>query len=472
MGFGFDSSMRACDSLDDMATSDDDAAKGGGDQGNPLARIRAQTTPLTASIEQLVQRFRLQVTKGNDSGKSIVSREDRVIVGSDDSCELALTDPTVSRYHAEIEVRDHKALIHDMGSRNGTFVDGVEVLHGVLRDGASLSLGRTKLQFNLGEVEAAIQLADTNRFGTMVGESPAMRRVFSVLERSVETDSTVLLMGETGTGKEAAAESIHQMSRRREGPFIAVDCGALPPELIESELFGHEAGAFTGAVGERDGAFQAASGGTLFLDEIGELRSDLQPKLLRVLEQRAVRKVGGNNYVDVDVRVVAATNRDLRKQINEGSFRSDLFYRLAVIEVRLPPLRERREDIPGLVDSLVDRLDYRPTDTRLVHEPAFIAELQRHSWPGNVRELRNYIERCLAMQEPLKIADGDDTDEQIVVDINKPFREARDAFVDKFTRAYLEQLIEKQGGNIAKASRAAGLNRQYFYRLLWRHGLR
>src|SRR6476659_6786048 len=258
-----------------------------------------------------------------------------------------------------------------------------------------------------GSIPVRIDAADTvrtrandDRFGRMVGRSPAMQTVFEVLGKASTSDATILLEGETGTGKEVSAEAIHRGSARRDKPFLVVDCGAMPPNLLESELFGHERGAFTGAVSSRQGVFEAANGGTVFLDEIGEMSIDLQPKLLRVLERREVRRVGTNNHVPVNVRLIAATNRSLREQVATNKFRSDLYYRLAVVEVRLPPLRDRLPDLPLLVEHIVRNLGTvdEPTLT-IVRSEDFLNALGHHNWPGNIRELRNYLERCVALRD-------------------------------------------------------------------------
>jgi two-component system, NtrC family, response regulator GlrR len=301
--------------------------------------------------------------------------------------------------------------------------------------------------------------------------------VIGQLERVAATDATVLLLGETGTGKELAAESIHRESSRANGPFIIVDCGAIPSELLESELFGHERGAFTGALRSREGAFSAAAGGTIFLDEIGELPRDLQPKLLRALSRRAVKPVGGEAYVDVDVRVIAATNRDLRQEVNVDRFRGDLYYRLAVVEVRLPPLRDRLDDLPILVETMLRESRATPIETSRLLAAPFLAQLREHRWPGNVRELRNAIDRALALGpwEPEPSAKTTEPPGGLSgppIDLSRPFKEARDDWTATFERAYLAALLVEHGGNIRAAARAAGIDRVHLYRLLARHGLR
>src|SRR5688572_11375850 len=470
---------RVCDA---RATSDriaphmpaDDEQDEGAESVTAPARQPLTQVVGTSARHALVRRFRLVVTAGPDSGLVWASTGERAVVGTHESVELALHDPTVSRFHCALELGETRVVVRDLDSRNGPRVNGVAVEKAYLESGDVLTLGNTQIRFDLGHDHVKVALSSNDRFGVMVGTSAAMRAVFARLERAAPSDATVLLEGETGTGKEAAAESIHRESGRREGPMVVVDCGAIPPDLLESELFGHERGAFTGAIASRQGAFEAASGGTIFLDEIGELSADLQPKLLRVLERREVKRVGSNSYFAVDVRVVAATNRNLRAEVNARKFRSDLYYRLAVLDVRLPPLRERQEDIPGLVEHILDSLGASDKpEARLLRTPEFYAELSRHPWPGNVRELRNYVERCLALREQTPIVAGDRGAEPgLNVDVSQPLKVARDAWTRAFERRYLEEILGRHNGNVTAAARAAGVDRIYFYRLLWRHGLR
>jgi two-component system response regulator GlrR len=335
---------------------------------------------------------------------------------------------------------------------------------------------RAPVRGNTGTFSAPTRTDE--RFGKMLGRSPAMQIVFDVLAKASPSDATIMLEGETGTGKEVSAEAIHLGSPRKDKPFLVVDCGAMPPQLLESELFGHERGAFTGAVSSRQGVFEAAGGGTVFLDEIGELSIDLQPKLLRVLERREVRRVGTNNHVPVNVRLIAATNRSLRDQVAAHKFRSDLYYRLAVVEVKLPPLRERLSDLPLLVDHIVRAFGtVDATTLARVRSPDFLEALARHSWPGNIRELRNYLERCVALRDfaPPRSATGSvpiASGPESAVNVGQPLREAREAWVSAFERRYLEELLRQHDNRVSSAARAAGVDRIYFYRLLWKHGLR
>jgi DNA-binding NtrC family response regulator len=344
----------------------------------------------------------------------------------------------------------------------------VRVVEAPLHDDALLTLGRTQLRFRIGTRQIQIPLSKRTRFGRLVGVSVPMRATFEVLERATASDATVLLLGETGTGKDLAAESIHQEGARRDGPFVVVDCGAIPPGLLESELFGHERGAFTGADTTRIGALEAASGGTLFLDEVGELSLELQPKLLRAIERREVQRLGSAQRIPIDVRFLAATNRNLREEVNARRFRADLYFRLAVLVVTLPPLRARPLDLPLLLDALLDDLGARalPAAANL---RALQTELQRHAWPGNVRELRNYVETALVRDDA---ALPSSTSELPAIDPSQPLRAVRDRWVRYVERRYLEELLAAHGGNVSAAARAAGIDRVHFHRLLARTGLR
>jgi transcriptional regulator with PAS, ATPase and Fis domain len=335
------------------------------------------------------------------------------------------------------------------------------------------------------------------RFGKLIGNSAPMLALYSLLRRASATDSTVLIEGETGTGKEVTAQAIHDAGVRRDGPFIVVDCGAIPGQLLESELFGYERGAFTGAVNSRAGAFEAANGGSIFLDEVGELNLDLQPKLLRVLESRTIKRVGTNHHVPVDVRVLAATNRNLQAEVKAKRFRSDLFYRLAVVHVKIPPLRDRVEDIPLLVRSILSQLGVigSPLEEVLA-EPELEQFLSGCSWPGNVRQLRNYLEQRLALGSSIPPPASDSMfppnrapavpalaplklDSALAAEVplpevayDLPLKAAREQWNRYMEIRYLQRLLERHEGNITAAAKSAGVNRVHLYRLLWKHGLR
>ncbi len=416
-----------------------------------------------------VRRAQLSVVEGPRQGLSYQAPADRCAIGSHPSNDLVVDDPTVSRFHCEVVVT-REGRVRDLDSTNGTVVDGVRVAEAFLREGSLLRLGRTVVRFDLAAERNRLRLSDRTEFGTLVGRSIAMRTAFALLERAARTDVTVLLEGETGTGKERAARGLHEAGARRKGPLVVVDCSAIPANLLETQLFGHEKGAFTGAESRRIGAFEEANGGTIFLDEIGELPPDLQPKLLRVLEAREIRRLGSNADLAVDLRVIAATNRDLRAAVNAGSFRPDLYYRLAVVRVALPPVRSRPDDIPLLVESLLQGLGADGSASAPLRGPEFLAGLARAAWPGNVRELRNHLERCLVLDQVMPPGDALPAEAGLVVDASVPYARARDQAIAEFERHYAEALLRLHGGKVTAAAKAAGMDRRYLHRLLKRHG--
>src|SRR5947207_8880019 len=328
------------------------------------------------------------VIKGPDRGEQVALSNKPVTFGSAPACDLVLTDKTVSRRHAMALLEGNEVLVRDLGSTNGSFIQGSRFKEITVGFGAEIKLGRTVIKFLPEEEAVEPAEAEVDSFGQLVGRDVKLRRLFALLADISPNDATVLIEGETGTGKELIAEEIHNHSRRANGPFVVFDCGAVPRELIESALFGHVKGSFTGAVADRKGAFAEANGGTIFLDEIGELAIELQPTLLRALDKRAVRRVGANAYEKVDVRVVAATNRDLREEVAKKAFREDLYYRLAVIRVHLPPLRERGRDIDLLCDHFIEQFGGA---RGLKASGDDMQRLRAYAWPGNVRELRNVI---------------------------------------------------------------------------------
>ncbi len=439
----------------------------------PSKPTRAETEAREIDPPTPVLRFQLRVIDGISEGTRHVGNGERMIVGTDPTADFRLADPTISRTHCELVVTDGRVLVRDLGSRNGTFVNGVSVVAAHLSTGSVIQVGRTKFVFDAGRADTAITRTNRDRFGSLVGGSPAMQKVFEILEHAAASDVTVLIQGETGTGKDLAANSLHNASERRSAPFIVVDCSAISTHLLESELFGHERGAYTGAEKTRAGVFEAAAGGTIFLDEIGELALDLQPKLLRVLEQREVRRVGGTEVIPIDVRIIAATNRDLAAEVKAQRFRSDLYYRLMVAEVTMPPLRERVEDLPLLVRAILQQLGAEASHDTLFDRPEFIAELHKHTWPGNGRELRNYLSRCISLQQYVAPALlGEANEETSPIDVDVPLRELRERWIEKFEKTYLEKILLANGNSVTLAARAAGLNRAHFHRLLARHGIR
>jgi DNA-binding NtrC family response regulator len=415
------------------------------------------------------------VVKGPDRGECASLGQDALVFGSSPSCGLVLTDKTVSRHHLEARWgADGGVVLRDLDSTNGTFFQGSRFKEITISFGAEFKLGRTVVKFLPEEEVVEPELSDADCFGLLKGQDPKMRRLFALLNDIAATDATVIIEGETGTGKELVAEEIHKSSPRKSGPFVVFDCGAVPHELIESALFGHMKGSFTGAVADRKGAFAEANGGTIFLDEIGELSPDLQPALLRALDKRAVRRVGGNFYENVDVRVLAATNRDLREEVVRRNFREDLYYRLAVIRIVLPPLRERGMDIPYLADHFVRA--FSPKGHPLRIPPEEMARLQRHSWPGNVRELRNVIERAcvLAKGDAVNLDDafiGSEAAPSLGIRTDLPFKEAKGQLVEFFEREYIVDLMRRHKMNLSSAAREAQIDRKHLRELIRKYDI-
>jgi DNA-binding NtrC family response regulator len=425
-----------------------------------------------------IRRCRLTVVAGPDAGLTRDFEAHVIRVGAQRGADLALTDGKVSRTHFEIRLDAQGYRVRDLESTNGTFVAGLRVNDVYVAPGASIYVGDSRLRFDPLDDSVEVALSSADRFGGLVGRSFVMRELFARLAAVAPTDATVLVTGETGTGKELVAEALHEHSPRRGGPFVVLDCGAIPANLMESEAFGHERGAFTGATAAHPGAFERAHGGTLFLDEIGELPLEMQPKLLRALERREVRRVGGAKMLQVNIRVVAATNRDLAVEVNKGRFREDLYYRLAVAHVAMPPLRERREDLPLLVDHILGGL---PDGRERGPRPETIELMKRHEWPGNVRELRNVLERAVLFRQPLRelsvvaaapggVAAGA-AELRVPVDPAVPFKVAKQDMIDEFERRYVRALLEAHGGNISAAARAAGIDRMSIHKILNRLGM-
>ncbi len=323
------------------------------------------------------------------------------------------------------------------------------------------------------------QLEERFRFDNIIGQSPPMERTFDLVRRIADTQANVLITGESGTGKELVARSVHANSSRKRQPFVPLNCGGLPEHLVESELFGHERGAFTGANTSRSGLMEHASGGTFFLDEISELPLNLQVKLLRVLEERRIRRVGSNREVDIDIRLISATNRDMARLVGEGGFREDLYYRVNTFVIRLPSLRERKSDLPLLAEHFLSL--YCATAEKEVggiSEEA-MEQLCSHSWPGNVRELQNVIERAVALTTSDRVGPGDLPDDlgrgepqgAGLHQYHLPFKEAKEAVIQEFEQAYIEPLLANHSGNITRSAEESGIDRRSLHRLLAKHGI-
>jgi DNA-binding NtrC family response regulator len=415
---------------------------------------------------------RLLVIKGPERGETVTLAKEAVTLGSSPACNLVLTDKTVSRKHLQAQWMDGGLLLTDLGSTNGSFFQGSRFKEITISYGAEFKLGRTVVKFVPDEEVVEPALSPQESFGSLVGQDIKIRRLFALLSDIADTAATVIIEGETGTGKELVAEEIHRHSARKNGPFVVFDCGAVPRDLIESALFGHVKGAFTGAVSDRPGAFAEAHGGTILLDEIGELSVDLQPALLRVLDKRAVRRVGSNQYDTVDVRVLAATNRDLREEVARKNFREDLFYRLAVIRITLPSLRERGADIPFLATHFVN--NFSPPGKPLRIKPEDMAQLQRHSWPGNVRELRNVIERACVLSHGDSINLDDalgESQPSLGIRTDLPFKEAKGQLVEIFEREYVVDLMRRHKMNISSAAREAQIDRKHLRELIRKYDI-
>ncbi len=429
-----------------------------------------------------IRKTKLLIISGPMQGREFILDRDVFSIGSSAQNDLRLEDPAVSKRHCEIRVDDIGYAIQDLGSTNGTYVQGIRVSYAFLHPGAELTLGKTRLVFCPLQEAQELSLSPNDSFGEMLGQSVAMRRVFHLAETYAPTDATVMIVGETGTGKEILAEEIHRHSHRKDKPFIVIDCATLARDLIESELFGHSKGAFTGASTDRAGAFEHADGGTVFLDEIGDLGPELQPKLLRVLEKREIRRVGENAPRKIDVRILCATNRRMDVEVNEGRFREDLFYRLSVVPIELPPLRRRREDIPLLLTKFITDLHGPDALGEIEDFEETMDILKRHEWPGNVRELRNLAELAFySDRRPIRLdaflglgrlarspAPGGSA---ATVSADRPFKDAKGELISEFEKAYIRDLLHRNRGNVSRSAREAGIERAYLQRLIRKYGI-
>jgi len=433
---------------------------------------------LTAVRRDSVQLPSVRVTAVQPGGAEIEATlgVGPLVVGTSSDCDIGLEDARVSRRHCELTLTDSGILLRDLGSKNGTFIAGVQILEAMLPPQVKATVGNSTLSVRVVGAPSILQLSPSARFGEAIGGSLVMRALFAKLERAARAPETVLLLGESGTGKELLAKGIHEASPRRGGPFVVLDCSSVAPNLIEAELFGYVRGAFTGAVGNHMGLLEEANGGTIFLDELGELPLELQPKLLRALEARQVRRVGANDYKGFDARVIAATHRDLRGRVASGAFREDLYYRLAVVEAVVPPLRERKDDIPLLVERFLAA--QVPPRTVADLPPNAIDMLRSHSWPGNVRELRNTVARLVLFPHL-----GEEAIDRLAASrtggadgvggfLKLPLREARDAVVEQFERSYLSAKLREYAGNVSRAAESMQVSRQFLHRLMDRYGIR
>lgn len=458
-------------SLEDLAVAKTDIRRTPMTDVGDTAVKYGQDGPLLEEVKVL-----LTVSKGVDANRSVVLPRAGVVVGTGTDATFKLNDTSVSRKHVRLVPVPEGVLVRDLDSTNGTIFDRKKINQEIVPLGSTIAIGKTRLEM-IRTVEASpLPLSRRLKFGELIGQSSAMRQVYSLLERASEVDVTVLLDGETGTGKELAARAIHRHSSRASKMFQVVDCGAVSPTLIEAELFGHVRGSFTGADRDRSGAFELAHQGTLFFDEIGELPLALQPKLLRALETREVRRIGGSVRIPVDARFVAATNRNLEEEVKKGRFREDLYYRLNVFKVTMPPLREHRDDIALLIKHFLDVQGAPPLSDEMLER------MTQLDWPGNVRELRNAVDRAVVMARGEKrgavvsavTREEDEPPEDIAklsVDASRPFKDVKAEIVSRFERSYLIQVLDRTRGNISAAARESGIDRKHMERLIKKHDI-
>lgn len=413
-----------------------------------------------------VRAARIDVISGADAGRTVRVENPTFLIGSGATADLRLSDNAVSREHLRLGISAQGVVVRDLGSTNGTWLGTLRIAEITLAQAATFTVGSSELAVTVDVVPLDLPISERSQFGAAIGHSAAMRHVFATLARAAASDMSVLIEGESGVGKEVLAQAIHTESKRASGPFVTLDCGSIPANLIESELFGHERGAFTGADQARIGAFEQANGGTIFLDELGELPLAMQPKLLRVLEMREVRPVGGQRSRPIDVRVVAATNRNLAEAANRNEFRRDLFYRLAVVRAQVPPLRERRDDILPLAEAFLRRL---PGFTAHELQPELASMFRSYAWPGNVRELRNVVQRYavlgpdtaalfegaagLGARAPTPLA-------------HLPYHEARRIALEEFDAQYFPAILARANNVVSRAAQLAEVGRGSFHRML------
>jgi transcriptional regulator with GAF, ATPase, and Fis domain len=435
-----------------------------------LARPRFRLTDASTD-------FVLTVVEGAQLGEAlrIDGTQPRAAhIGSGPACELRVHDRQVSRRHASLEPAGARLRLTDLASTNGTFVDGVAIVEALLRGGETVRIGSTALEVTRSQAPARPRLSTRTSFGPIVGASTEMRRLYPLCERLAQSDVTVVIEGETGTGKEVLAEALHEEGPRANRPFVVFDCTAVPANLVESELFGHERGAFTGAITARKGLFEQAHGGTLLIDEIGDLELALQPKLLRAIERSEIRRLGGDRTIRVDVRLLAATRRDLDREVQAGRFRDDLFHRLMVARIELPPLRHRVGDVQILAQHFWAALGGDPAQL----SGDLLLRWEDDEWRGNVRELRNAVARRLAVGDLAQLpnvghsssaaAGVTATSDDVVGAILReelPLIDARQKMIAEFERRYIEDLLRRHGGSVSRAAAASGLAKRHFQRI-------
>jgi two-component system, NtrC family, response regulator HydG len=445
----------------------------------PIAETGTVSLPVDRPSANSTVSFVLLVDGGPDQGSRFVvhpSTPSRTLVGTSPACSLRLTDRSVSRRHAALDVAGNRLKLTDVDSTNGTFVNGIAIVECYLDGGEFVRVGSTLLHVQRVDETVAEPLSARTCFGKMQGASEQMRRLYPLCEKLARSDVPVVIEGQTGTGKEVLAESLHEMGPRANGPFVVFDCTTVPASLAESELFGHEKGAFTGAVSAHKGLFEQAHEGTLLIDEIGDLDLQHQPKLLRAIQRNEIKRVGGSKLIKVDVRVLAATRRDLDREVQSGRFRDDLFFRLNVGRIELPPLSQRQGDVALLTRYFWEQFGaQRPVPQRMIEQ------FEAYDWPGNVRELYNAVSQYHALGDLARfdraprstLPDGVPSPSQSeivaeVLGLRLPLTEARQRVIADFEQRYLEHMLDAHGGNVTHAAAAAGVGRRYFHALIAR----
>ncbi|MCO4772377.1 MAG: sigma 54-dependent Fis family transcriptional regulator [Deltaproteobacteria bacterium] len=448
------------------------------------ATARVKRGDLAVETSALV-RATVTVVDGPDLGLAFPLGKRTITVGKGRDCDVVLTDSAVSKKHVELTLVGNSVRVRDLGSTNGTWIGKTKVIESLVPAGSVVIAGRSRLHLRAEDTSEMLSPSESDHFGELWGMSVSMRQVFAVLERTAGKDVSIFVDGETGTGKELVARAIHSRGGRSRGPFIVLDCSAVAPELVESQLFGHRRGAFTGAMQDRPGVFESARGGTLFLDELDSLPKDLQPKLLRVIETRTVTRLGEFEPRPIDVRLVAASGRSPEEAVSRSELRRDLYFRLAVVRITLPSLRDRLEDLPLLTKKLLEAIGHNSV---IPAEGPALDRLRQHPWLGNVRELRNVLERGLLLappgataleQLPLRLSPimGDEPRTQRgpgslpPVEFGLPYKEAKEAAVSAFEREYLKAALARNGANLSKTARDVGLTRHHLRKLLRQHRL-
>lgn len=446
--------------------------------------IYTQQVDISPRLDRIeLELCRLVVIDGPDVGQEMTVDRSIVRIGTNHKNDLVLNDNTVSRFHCEIRrVRDEYLFI-DRHSTNGCYLGDLRLVEGYLYPNCELVIGSSLVRFEPLVESIEIVPSQASQYGDLIGSADKMREVYGVLDKVAPSELSVVIQGQTGTGKELVSRAIHQFSRRKAGPLVIFDCSAFPANLLESELFGHEKGAFSGAIRTHRGVFERAEGGTIFFDELGEMSVNLQPKFLRALESGEIRRVGGERTIKIDARIISATNRNLLSMVEEGTFRQDLYYRLAKVTLELPPLRERIEDLPTLCEHFMDQLKSRghaPSQVR-GFGPEALAIMADYDWPGNVRELKNVVERAAAFCEGeliqpedlpsdlcarLGVASADIAPQPPAISSGLGLKGAKEMMVSNFERDYLIGLLKQCNNNISRVAREAGIDRRHVYRLM------